>query len=308
MAAPVTTRTGTDASTERSAWMEVDWREHQRWVTVEGRPVNVIELGSGPPLVFVHGLGGAWQNWLEQLPHFASSHRVVAIDLPGFGHSPMPAQKISIRGFADTLDRLCDALEIPSAAFVGNSMGGFVGAELAITRPQRVERLVLVSAAGITEDYERPGGVTELWRREHWPTMEQQWRRRVAKARESDRRMAALRRFQRIAGFYSAWVASHSDAFTRRPRLRRALLAFVVRHPDQIPAPLAAEQVRGAGKPGFIDALDDLLDYRIRDCLGDISCPTLVVWGTHDFLVPLRDASAFEELIPNARKVVFEDT
>jgi pimeloyl-ACP methyl ester carboxylesterase len=288
--------------------MEIDWREHQRWVTVEGRPVNVVELGEGPPVVFVHGLGGCWQNWLEQLPHFAASHRVLAVDLPGFGHSPMPEKKISIRGYAETLDRLLDALDIEAAAYVGNSMGGFIGAELAISFPHRVERLVLAAAAGVTEDHELSGGLKGFWRRDQWPTLEQQWRRRFAKARDSDRQMALIRRGLRVAGMYTAWVAAHSDAFARRPRLRHVLLGLVVRRPARIPAALAAEQIRGAGKPGFIDAVDDLLDYRIRERLGEIACPTLIVWGTDDYLVPVRDASTFEELIPNARKVILEDT
>src|SRR5205085_6447300 len=74
----------------RSPWLDVDWREHQRWVTIDGRRVNVIELGSGPPVVFIHGLSGSWQNWLEQLPVFARGHRVITFDLPGFGASQMP--------------------------------------------------------------------------------------------------------------------------------------------------------------------------------------------------------------------------
>src|SRR5213592_622642 len=77
----------------RSAWLDVDWGAQQRWVTVAERPANVIELGAGdPPVVFVHGLAGSWQNWLENLPHFAERHRVIAMDLPGFGASPMPAE------------------------------------------------------------------------------------------------------------------------------------------------------------------------------------------------------------------------
>src|ERR1700728_1342873 len=74
----------------RSAWLDVDWREHQRWVLVDGEPVNVIELGSNEahggalPLVFVHGLSGSWPNWLEQLPVLAARRRVIAMDLPGF--------------------------------------------------------------------------------------------------------------------------------------------------------------------------------------------------------------------------------
>src|SRR5689334_10196271 len=84
----------------RSPWLDLDWREHQRWVEVEGQPVNVIELGEGPPIVFVHGLSGSWPNWLEQLPVLAARHRAIALDLPGFGHSPMPSETITIAYYA----------------------------------------------------------------------------------------------------------------------------------------------------------------------------------------------------------------
>ena len=49
----------------------------------------------------MHGLAGCWQNWLEQLPYFARSRRVVALDLPGFGHSPMPPWEISIPAYGE---------------------------------------------------------------------------------------------------------------------------------------------------------------------------------------------------------------
>ena len=69
----------------REEWLEIDWRSTSAGWRCEGGPVNVIELGEGPPLVFVHGHSGRWSNWVEQLPHFARTHRVVAPDLPGFG-------------------------------------------------------------------------------------------------------------------------------------------------------------------------------------------------------------------------------
>jgi pimeloyl-ACP methyl ester carboxylesterase len=257
----------------------VDWREHQRWVRIHDRWVNVIELGDGPPVVFVHGLAGSWQNWLEQLPAFADHHRVIALDLPGFGRSEMPAQRISISGYARTLDALCDALDVEAAAFVGNSMGGFVGAELAIAFPERVERLTLVSAAGLTVEHMR-----------------------------SERGLAALRRAENALAFYMGWIASHSDTVARRARLRRAVLALVAAHPDRLPAPLAAEQIRGSGKPGFVDAVDALTSYPIRHRIPEIACPTLIVWGDRDRVVPVRDAHEFERLIPNSRRVVLEDT
>jgi pimeloyl-ACP methyl ester carboxylesterase len=271
---------------ERSAWMDVDWRTHQRWVIVDGQPVNTIELGperaaaGGQPLVFVHGLAGSWPNWLEQLPVFARDHRVITLDLPGFGHSPMPAEPISISGCARMLDHLLGQLGIDAAAVVGNSMGGFVSAELAIAFPQRVERLVLVSAAGISTYEYRPG----------------------------IRVLPSMRRAERVLEATSAWVASKSDTVARRARLREAALNVVVRHPSRLPAALAAEQLRGAGKQGFLSALQAIFDYEIRERLPEIACPTLVVWGDRDRLVPVADADVFTQLIPNSRKVVFADT
>src|SRR6478672_8949825 len=110
-----------------AAWRSVDWREHQRWVTLPTGPVNTIELGSGPPVVFVHGLGGSWTNWLEQLPEFARDHRVLTFDLPAFGASPVPdGEDLSIPAQADAVAALMAERGIEEATVVGNSMGGFI--------------------------------------------------------------------------------------------------------------------------------------------------------------------------------------
>ena len=263
----------------RSPWLDVDWHEHQRWVTIDGRRVSVVELGSGPPVVFIHGLSGTWRNWLEQLPVFAREHRVIAFDLPGFGESEMPAQTITISGYGRFVNALLDELGVGVAAVVGNSMGGFIGIELAIRFPERVERLVLVSAAGLS---------IESLRNE----------RLLGLLGALDNRLAA----------YTGWLASRSDTLARRPGSRRMIFGVAARHPERLPAPLVSEQVRGSGKPGFVPALDALTDYPIRDRLGEIVCPTLIVWGAEDRLVPARDADEFARLIPNARKVVWPDT
>jgi pimeloyl-ACP methyl ester carboxylesterase len=87
------------------------------------------------------------------------------------------------------------------------------------------------------------------------------------------------------------------------------MLRVVAAHPARLPAPLVAEQVRGSGKPGFLDALEALGTYPLEDRLERIECPTLVVWGDRDMLVPVRDADRFVRAIgPNARKLVYEDT
>jgi pimeloyl-ACP methyl ester carboxylesterase len=260
-------------------WKRIDWREHLRWVEVEGRPVNLVDIGSGPPLVFVHGLSGSWQNWLENIPAFATDHRVIAVDLPGFGESPMPREKISIAGYGRWLDALFDVLDIDGAAVVGNSMGGFIAAETAIAFAHRVERLVLVSAAGLSIEHQRNDGIQR-----------------------------ALEVTENLAQYAFAWGLSRADWLVRRPRGRRALMHFVAAHPERLDPALVREQINGAGKPGFVPALDALTSYPIRDRLGDIRCPTLIVWGPKDMLVPIKDAREFDRLIPDSRLHVYEDT
>jgi len=264
----------------RSAWLEIDWREHQRWVSVDGHVLNTYELGAGPPLVFVHGLSGSWTNWLEQLPVLARAHRVLAFDLPGFGRSPMPAQRITISGCARLLDSLLDRRGIDAAAIVGNSMGGCVATELAIAFPQRVERLVLVSAVGVSTHAPRGG----------------------------DRLLALMRRYERILASAGGRVAAAAEVLARRGRLREATLGIFVAHPGRLPAPLAAEMLRGAGKPGFVQGLEAVFEYDFRERLTEIVCPTLIVWGAGDRLVSVSDADVFAELIPSSRKIVFADT
>lgn len=264
----------------RSPWLDVDWRKHQRWIIVDDCAVNVIELGEGPPIVFVHGLSGCWQNWLEQLPVLAANHRVVALDLPGFGYSEMPREQITISLYARVLDRVMDALEIDAATVVGNSMGGFTAADLAIAFPQRVERLVLAAPAGISSYNNRTAMRSAVWIRRMWP----------------------------LIAVQANWVAAHADAVARRPRLRDATMYVPVLHPSRLPAALAAEQLRGTGKPGFVQALEANLNYDFRHRLPEIVCPTLVVWGEQDRLITVRDADVFTELIPDARKVILDDT
>jgi len=263
----------------RSQWMDVDWREHLRWVRVDGRWVNVVDIGSGSVIVFLHGLAGCWQNWLENIPELARDHRVIAIDLPGFGASPMPAEPISMPGYARVLDELFVTLGVDSATLVGSSMGGFVACEFAIRYRAQVQRLCLTSPAGLSMEHMR-----------------------------NERNQGARARLENHLFFGTGWLASKSDRVVRSERLRRALLMLVAAYPERLPTRLISELARGAGKPGFRDALEAMTGYPLRDRLGEIACPALIVWGELDRLVPLCDAGEFEWLIPNARKIVYGDT
>jgi pimeloyl-ACP methyl ester carboxylesterase len=267
----------TYADGDDATWMTVDWPSLTRVELVLGRRVNLVDTGGdGPPLLFLHGLGGLWQNWLLNIPAFMGRFRVVAPDLPGFGSSEMPSGRISIQGFARVIDALCDRLGIEDPIVVGNSMGGFVGAELALAFPTRVRRLVLVSAAGISA--------------------ENMWREPVL----------AIGRLMAVG---TARTGIKSLPVVNRPRLRRAALQLVVRHPERLSVPLASELVVGAGTSGFVGALDAVISYSFRERLPEIEIPVMIVWGRNDVLIPVDDAYEFERLIgANARVEIFDDT
>jgi pimeloyl-ACP methyl ester carboxylesterase len=277
-------RAGQDyGETAEPSWRNVDWAALLRTHPFGGTKVNYIDLipedpsaHDRKPVVFIHGLGGQWQNWIENIPRAALERRTVAIDLPGFGLSPMPPERITISGYADVVEAACSDLGLGAVAVVGNSMGGFVGAELAIRHPERVERLMLVSAAGIT--------TTDLYRGP----------------------MSAL---ARAATMVTGYTAARHRALARRPISRHLALALVARHPSRLAPDLTYEaMIKGAGKPGFEQALRACLDYDFRDRLPEIACPTLIVWGENDAVLPAGDADEFERLIPDARKLLMRDT
>src|SRR4051794_34662143 len=136
---------------------------------------------------------------------------------------------------------LCERLGIERAPVVGHSLGGFVSADLAIERPDLVERLVLVSAAGITINDVSPGRVMA------WGSMN-----------------AAV----------SARLAASAEPFVRRPRLRHIVFSTMVRHPSQVPQEDLYEIGAGTGRPGFMPALRAHLEHDFREHLERISCPT----------------------------------
>ena len=260
-------------------WRGVDWAAHLHTVQAGPELLNYVDIGEGPgtPVVLVHGLAGQWQNWIENLPRLAEGRRVLAPDLPGFGMSAMPADgEISIQGYGRVLQRFCEALGLKRVALVGNSMGGFIAAEMTIQDPDRVERLVLISAAGISSSnvYKAPTAV-----------------------------------IGRVAQAITATTAAGHKRIARRPRGRHTALALVARHPSKLRPDAAWEGLmKGADKPGFRAALMASVRYDYRERLSEIGCPTLILWGENDSVITVDDAHEYERLISDSRKTVMEDT
>ena len=213
--------------------------------------------GEGPPLVIVHGLGGAAVNFTELAPILAGSRRVLIPDLPGHGRSQPLKYVDGLTTYAEHVAAVADLEEMFPAPVIGYSMGGVIALRLAVERPNNVPALALVAAAGIVSVTRR----AEIW----------------LAATGTVRPAQVMTRFR--------------GTFARRPRLR--WLPFGAWGAVDPPG-LSPESVLGflEGPSQHTDvgaAGRALLTDDPRPDLDRVRCPVFLLWGARDRLVPLED-------------------
>jgi len=242
-----------------------------RFVAVDGVRVRYVRRGSGPPVVLVHGIASSIYTWAEVLPALAHSHDVIALDLPGFGGSDIPAD-FSAERYPALLRSFLDALGLARVTLVGHSLGGAVASAFAAAEPSRLERLVLVDAAGFNlSPADRP------------------W-------------------LLRVLGWPGA--AAVLDALPVRRRLLDLGLRQVFHDDARVTPERVEEYLAPLARPGASGFMARLLGngnaMGLPAAVGRIRAPTLIVWGRQDTWVPIRDADRFQSAIPGARKAVIE--
>jgi pyruvate dehydrogenase E2 component (dihydrolipoamide acetyltransferase) len=130
----------------------------------------------GVPVLFLHGFGGDLGNWLFNVDAVAEAAPVIALDLPGHGESTPKLPGTSLASLAGFVAGFLDKLDVERAHVVGHSMGGAIGAQLALDHPQRVASLTLVCSAGLGDEINSgytSGFVSAASRRELKPVVEQ---------------------------------------------------------------------------------------------------------------------------------------
>lgn len=136
-----------------------------RRILAAGIETNYHDLGEGFPLLMIHGSGpgvSAWANWRLVMPELAKQARVIAPDMAGFGFSARPeGYDYSMDNWVTQAIGLLDALGIERADLVGNSFGGALALALAVRRPERVRRLVLMGSVGVP--FEISAGLDAVW-------------------------------------------------------------------------------------------------------------------------------------------------
>jgi len=261
----------TAAPPATASWQDRDWSTYIHDIDVEGRRLRYVDMGEGAPLVLVHGTGGAWQSWLLNIEALARRHRVIAVDLPGFGQSdPLPAAP-NMSAYAASIAALLDQLGLARVTILGHSLGGVAAMRFVLEHPERTASLILLD-----------GGGMEL------------------KAVRLRLVVGSLVVFNALMGRPSV-----VRAMVRRPRLRRAMMAGFVRDPAIATAALAHEMMSVFASPGLVKALmsaarDDVAQHAER-----VTAPTLLLWGEKDPVVPVASARKLAATLPNARLTTF---
>ena len=135
-------------------------------VVAAGIRTNYLEAGSGPPLVLIHGSGPgvtAFANWNQVIPALSEHFHVYAPDMVGFGYTDTPEdiEDFTLDVWVNHIIGFLDALGISRASFIGNSYGGALSLATAARHPERVDRFVLMGAAGL--EFEMTPGLEAVW-------------------------------------------------------------------------------------------------------------------------------------------------
>jgi pimeloyl-ACP methyl ester carboxylesterase len=222
--------------------------------------------GHGEPLVLVHGIGSQRQVWSPVLDALAAERDTIAVDLPGFGESPLDAPgALTPADHARAVARLLDELNLEAAHMAGNSLGGGVALELA--RMGRARSATALSPVGF------------------WTARENAYSRAVLGA---SRRLAQA-------------LAPLPPALTTGPVAQTLGSWHLARRPWRIPADAAADAARNlADAPGFHPTAAGFRTWRFRDG-HELAGPVTVAWAQHDLILLRRQAARARRALPGAR-------
>jgi len=254
---------------------EVNPAAHPAWfypqtVLVAGVKIHFVEAGQGPPLLFLHGLGGSWKDWTANLKFFGSSFRVLAIDFPGFGDSDKPEVEYSIDWLTGMVENFLQEKKLHQVSLVGHSMGGLVALNLAARPKSPLKKLIIVDAVGIGDKAD------------------------FLSYALTKKIMGPSSRWESIEEVLKDEFKSVIEGFLKRQKPKTSREFF-----ESIP------KVPITGKPLLpmtpaVQISASIIDFDIHPKLSLIQQPTLIIWGNKDPIAPPQDASYLKGQIPQA--------
>ncbi len=246
--------------------------------TVHGHKRAFVQVGQGPVLLLIHGIGDCSDTWREVIPSLARDHTVIAPDLLGHGRSDKPRADYSVAAYANAMRDLLSVLEINRATVVGHSLGGGVAMQLAYQYPERCERLVLVSSGGVCPEVH--------------PLL------RLASAPNADLFLPLIHvpgaRLATRCAFALLRVMG-SDLGADSEHLLHVFDAL----PD------------ATSRRAFVRTLRSVVDWRgqaitmLDRCYLTRGMPALLLWGARDAVIPFHHAQIAHAAMPGSRLEVF---
>ncbi len=237
-------------------------------VLVHGQQIAYLDVGSGPPIILIHGFGGSMWQW-EYQQHALSQHfRVLTLDLPGAGLSDKPAIDYRADEMLEFFVGFMDAVKIPQATLVGNSMGAGLAIGMALSHPTRVAKLVLVD--GLPQHV-------------------------MAKLTSPSVRRA-------LETSAPSWLVSFGNMLFGG-LMTESILREIVHDPALLTPAVIERSNRNRRRPGLIKPIMTVRDnlplwesgFATR--LGEITHPTLVLWGEEDRVFPIAVGEELHQTI-----------
>ena len=238
------------------------------YIPLDGIVLRVRDTGprGAPAVILLHGFGASLETWQPWADRLSQNYRVIRFDLPGFGLTgPDPTGDYSDRRATQLIAALMDHFGIPAAAIIGNSLGGRIAWQFAAADPARVTRLVLISPDGFASAGFAYGKAPEI------PVMMKVFPYTLPAFML---RASLLPAYADPKNLTAATFARYQD-FMLAPSDRAAMLARMRQTILTDPAPI----------------------------LGKIRCPTLLLWGAKDGMIPIANAADYLRDIPHATLV-----
>lgn len=242
-----------------------------RTIEVGEHRVRCLDIGSGGvPVVLLHGTASSLEMWSHNMPAIAEHHRVIALDMVGFGYSSRPEESLTPALMARVVRHTLQVLNVDTAHFVGLSLGGAVALRLALDHPEELATLTLVGSAGLGD------GAHLLLRLLSVPGIGELLGR---PSRSGTRYLLGL--CFADEAYVDDALLDFSYALACGRGSRRSLLS-------------------GIRSLGFFGMLHPSVKREFGERLHELQVPTLVVWGEEDRMLPARHAQKTSERIPDA--------
>ena len=245
-------------------------------LNIHGMPLHYRKTGSGPALLLIHGIGSCLHTWNKWHDILSDDFTVISLDLPGFGLTgPPPDKDFDVERYMETFDHLLNHLNIKKATIAGNSLGGYMAWNYAAKRPARVNKAVLLNAAGYNtsrRDLSDFGFLLSI----------------LPVTKELTHRFTPL---NLVRQSLENAVADSSLITDAKVKL----------YHDHI--------LREGNRESFSEVLSTLIVNEMDNNpeISTIDCPVLIMWGGKDALINVEDALKFDRALANSELIIYRE-